>query len=196
MNLVTQIAPNFVVPALLKNGSMIEEFNFKDNMKNKKVILFFWPMDFTFVCPTEIIAFNKLYSEFKKRNTKIVGVSRDSVFVHQAWQNLPIKKGGIGPIKYTLVSDIKGDIQNAYDVTHKKLGVALRASFLIDENWIIRHQVVNDLPFGRNIQDMIRMIDAITFHQQHGEVCPANWESGEIGMTPTQEGLIKYHNFQ
>lgn len=193
MNLVSQIAPNFVAPALLKDGTIIDEFNFRTETKNQMVILFFWPMDFTFVCPTEIISFNQLYHEFKKRNTKIIGVSRDSVFVHQAWKNTEIKKGGIGNIRYTLVSDTKGEIQNAYDVAHPTLGVALRASFLIDENNIVKHQIVNDLPIGRNIQDMIRIIDAVKLHEKYGEVCPADWHNGEKTMHPSQDGLIKYY---
>lgn len=193
MNLVSQTAPNFVAPALLKDGTIINDFNFKQETHNQMVVLFFWPMDFTFVCPTEIIEFNKLYNEFKKRNTKIIGVSRDSVFVHQAWQNIKIEQGGIGKIKYTLISDIKGDIQNAYDVAHPKLGIALRASFLIDQNNIIKHQSVNDLPIGRNIKDIIRIIDAVKLHEQYGDVCPANWNDGEKTIHPSKDGLIEYY---
>ncbi|CAL4319719.1 peroxiredoxin [Buchnera aphidicola] len=193
MNLVTQTAPNFVAPAILKNGNIINEFNFKQNIKNQFTVLFFWPMDFTFVCPTEIISFNELYPEFKKRNTEIIGVSKDSVFVHKAWQNLSIQKGGIGKINYTMVSDIKGEIQDSYDVTHPNMGIALRATFVIDKNWIIRHQVINDLPFGRNIKDILRMVDAITFHEKHGDVCPANWETGKTSIHPSEEGLKKYY---
>ncbi|QCI27135.1 redoxin domain-containing protein [Buchnera aphidicola] len=194
MNLVSQYAPNFIAPAILKDGSIIDEFNFKENIKNKIAILFFWPMDFTFVCPTEIISFNKLYNEFKNKNTEIIGVSRDSVFVHQAWQNIEIKKGGIGKLKYTLISDIKGEIQESYDIAHPTLGISLRASFLIDTKGIVRHQVVNDLPFGRNIKDMLRMIDAIHFYEKHGEVCPANWTKGKKTMHPSKDGLIKYYH--
>ncbi|CAL4042416.1 Alkyl hydroperoxide reductase C [Buchnera aphidicola (Phyllaphis fagi)] len=197
MTLVTQHAPNFIAPAILKDGTIINEFNLEQETKNKLVVLFFWPMDFTFVCPTEIISFNKLYNEFEKRETKIIGISRDSVFVHNAWKNTPIKQGGIGKIQYTMISDITGKIQNSYNIAHPTIGIALRASFLIDKNRIIRHQVVNDLPFGRNIQDMIRMIDAVTFHEKHGDVCPANWESGKESMTPSNAGLMKYfQNYQ
>ncbi|WP_343128309.1 peroxiredoxin [Buchnera aphidicola (Takecallis taiwana)] len=193
MTLVSQHAPNFVTQALIKDGTIVNDFNFKKSTKNKLVVLFFWPMDFTFVCPTEIVAFNELYIEFKKRNTKIIGVSRDSVFVHQAWQNIDIKQGGIGRLKYTLVSDIKGEIQDAYGVAHPELGIALRASFLIDKYGIIKHQTVNDLPLGRNIKDMLRIIDAVTYHEQYGEVCPANWIKGEKTMHPSKSGLIKYY---
>ncbi|WP_422667131.1 peroxiredoxin [Buchnera aphidicola] len=192
MVLVTQKAPNFIASAILKNGDITNEFNLKKFSNHQAVILFFWPMDFTFVCPSEIIEFNKLHLEFKKRNVKIVGVSTDSVYVHQAWQKTPIKNGGIGNISFPMVSDIKHDIQKSYGIEHPDLGVALRASFLIDKNWIIRHQVVNDLPFGRNIQEMIRMVDAIDFYNQNGEVCPANWKSGQEGMKASLEGVSSY----
>ncbi|CAL4042430.1 Alkyl hydroperoxide reductase C [Buchnera aphidicola (Takecallis arundicolens)] len=193
MTLVAQNAPNFVTQAILKNGNIVNNFNFKKETKNKLVVLFFWPMDFTFVCPTEIVVFNQMYNEFKKRNTKIIGVSRDSVFVHQAWQNIKIENGGIGKLKYTLVSDVKGEIQESYGVAHPELGIALRASFLIDINGVVKHQVVNDLPLGRNIKEMIRMIDAVTYHEKYGEVCPVNWKKGEKTIHPSQDGLIKYY---
>ncbi|CAL4319788.1 peroxiredoxin [Buchnera aphidicola] len=194
MNLVTHYAPNFIAPALLKNGSIVDNFNFKKETQKKNIVLFFWPMDFTFVCPTEIISFNEKYPEFQKKNTEIIGVSRDSVFVHQAWQNTPIKKGGIGKIQYTLISDIQGNIQDSYDVAHPILGVSLRATFVIDTNGIIKHQIVNDLPFGRNINEILRIIDAIQFHEKNGDVCPANWKSGKNAMHPSKDGLIKYYN--
>ncbi|CAL4326246.1 peroxiredoxin C [Buchnera aphidicola] len=192
MVLVTKHAPNFIAPALLSNNEIIEKFDFKKYSNGQPIILFFWPMDFTFVCPSEIIEFNKLYTDFKKRNVKIVGVSIDSVFVHQAWQKTLPKNGGIGQINFPMVSDIKHDIQKSYGIEHPILGVALRASFLIDSNWIVRHQVVNDLPFGRNIKEMIRMVDAIDFHNKHGEVCPANWEKGKKGMQASSEGVAEY----
>ncbi|QCI22639.1 peroxiredoxin [Buchnera aphidicola] len=192
MVLVTQNAPNFIAPAILKNNEIVEQFDLKKYSNGKSIILFFWPMDFTFVCPSEIIEFNTLYSEFKKRNVKIVGVSIDSIFVHQAWQKILPKNGGIGKIKFPMVSDIKHSIQKSYGIEHPNLGVALRASFLIDSNWIVRHQVVNDLPFGRNIKEMIRMVDAIDFHNKFGEVCPANWNKGEKGIAPSSEGVAKY----
>lgn len=194
MSLVTQDAPNFIAPAILHDGTIIDHFNLKKDIKNKLVVLFFWPMDFTFVCPTEIISFNKLYQEFKNRNTEIIGISKDSIFVHQAWKNISIKNGGIGNIQYPLISDIKGEIQDAYNIMHPKIGVALRASFLIDTKWIVRHEVVNDLPFGRNIQDMIRMIDSIQVYETKGEVCPANWKPGKPSMHPSQKGLMNYCN--
>jgi len=192
MVLVTQNAPNFIAPAVLKNSEIIDEFNLKEYSNGQSIVLFFWPMDFTFVCPSEIIEFNKLYLEFKKRHVKIVGVSIDSVFVHQAWQKTLPKNGGIGTINFPMVSDIKHSIQKSYGIEHPELGIALRASFLIDSNWIIRHQVVNDLPFGRNIKEMIRMIDALDFHNKFGEVCPANWEKGQQGMKASSEGVSEY----
>ncbi|NIH40976.1 MAG: redoxin domain-containing protein [Buchnera aphidicola (Periphyllus aceris)] len=192
MSLVTQKAPNFIASAILKNKKIIENFNFKKYIKNKKAVLFFWPMDFTFVCPSEIIKFNELYEEFKKRKVKLIGVSLDSVYVHLAWQKTKYKNGGIGPINYVMVSDLKRKIQKSYKIEHPKLGVSLRASFLIDENRIIRHEVVNDLPYGRNIQEMLRMIDSIIFHEKFGEVCPANWTTKKKGIKPTPQGISKY----
>jgi len=192
MVLVAKKAPNFIAPAILKNGNIINKFDLKKYSSGQSVILFFWPMDFTFVCPSEIIEFNNIATDLKNKNVKIVGVSIDSVFVHQAWQNTPIKNGGIGNINFPMVSDIKREIQQSYGIEHPNFGVALRASFLIDSNWIIRHQIVNDLPFGRNIKDIIRMIDAVDFHNKHGEVCPANWEIGKQGMQASLEGVSSY----
>ncbi|CAL4042650.1 peroxiredoxin C [Buchnera aphidicola] len=192
MVLVTQKAPDFTAPAILHNGKIIENFNFKKYTSNKATILFFWPMDFTFVCPSEIIAFNQFYEEFKQRDVKIVGVSFDSVFVHNAWRNTPINKGGIGEIKYTMVSDLTRNIQKTYDIEHPHLGMALRASFLINKNGIICHQVINDLPFGRNIKEMLRMVDAMQFHEKNGSVCPAQWEKGQDSMEASPSGVSKY----
>ncbi|QCI25402.1 redoxin domain-containing protein [Buchnera aphidicola (Sitobion avenae)] len=192
MVLVTQNAPNFIAPAILKNNQIVEQFDLKKYSNGQPIVLFFWPMDFTFVCPSEIIEFNKLYTDFEKRNVKIVGVSIDSVFVHQAWQKTLPKNGGIGKINFPMVSDIKHTIQKSYGIEHPNLGIALRASFLIDSNWIIRHQVVNDLPFGRNIKEIIRMVDAVDFHDKFGEVCPANWKKGERGMKASEEGVSEY----
>lgn len=192
MVLVTQKAPDFTAPAILHNGNIIENFNFREYTEGTAAVLFFWPMDFTFVCPSEIIAFNQFYDEFKKRKVKIVGVSFDSVFVHNAWRNTPINKGGIGEIQYVMVSDIKRNIQKIYDVEHPNLGMALRASFLIDQNGIIYHQVINDLPFGRNIKEILRMIDAMQFHKKNGLVCPAQWEKGKDAIEASPIGISKY----
>ncbi|CAL4319694.1 redoxin domain-containing protein [Buchnera aphidicola] len=192
MHLITKLAPNFIAPAINKQGKIVENFNFKEYISKKITILFFWPMDFTFVCPSEIIAFNKSYNEFKKRNVKIVGVSIDSIFTHQAWRNTSIQKGGIGKIKYFMVSDIKREIQKSYGIEHPELGIALRASFIIDENRIIRHQSINDLPYGRNINEIIRIIDAIKFHKKYKYVCPANWDDKKEGIIPTKKGISNY----
>ncbi|CAL4319859.1 peroxiredoxin C [Buchnera aphidicola] len=192
MTLVTQLAPDFLTSAVLKNGKIIDNFHFKKYISGKKAVLFFWPMDFTFVCPSEILSFNKYYQEFKNRNVKLIGISFDSVFVHLAWQKTKYKNGGIGPIKFAMASDIKRTIQKSYGVEHPVLGMALRASFLIDENGIIRHQVINDLPYGRNIKEMLRMVDSLIFHQKNGEVCPANWNINKAGMQANPEGVSKY----
>ena len=155
MVLVTRQAPDFTAAAVLGNGEIVEKFNFKQHTNGKPTVLFFWPMDFTFVCPSELIAFDKRYEEFQKRGVEVVGVSFDSEFVHNAWRNTPVDQGGIGPVKYAMVADIKREIQKAYGIEHPDEGVALRGSFLIDANGIVRHQVVNDLPLGRNIDEML-----------------------------------------
>ncbi|WP_343154900.1 redoxin domain-containing protein [Buchnera aphidicola (Pseudoregma panicola)] len=192
MTLVTRKAPTFFSTAILKNNKIIEKFDFKKYIKNKISVLFFWPMDFTFVCPTEIIEFNNSYEEFKKRNTRIIGVSCDSIYSHYTWKKIAIKNGGIGELKYTIISDIKKEIQKLYEVEHPEAGVSLRATFLIDNNGIIRNEIINDLPYGRNIKEVIRMIDAIKFHKKYGEVCPSNWNKNKIGIKPSIEGLKKY----
>ncbi len=188
--LVTKEAPNFVAPAVMPDGSIVEDFKLSD-LLGKYVILFFWPLDFTFVCPTEIIAHDKRVNQFKERNVEIVGVSIDSQFTHYAWRNTSIDDGGIGPIKYPMVADITHEITRAYGVEHPD-GVALRATFLIDKDGIVQHQVVNNLPLGRNVDEMLRMVDALQFTEEHGEVCPAGWKQGESGMTPTADGVSDY----
>ena len=188
--LVTKEAPNFVAPAVMPDGSIVEDFKLSD-LRGKYVILFFWPLDFTFVCPTEIIAHDKRVEHFKERNVEIVGVSIDSQFTHFAWRNTSVDDGGIGPIQYPMVADITHEITRAYGVEHPD-GVALRASFLIDKEGVVQHQVVNNLPLGRNADEMLRMVDALQFSEEHGEVCPAGWNKGESGMTPTAEGVADY----
>ena len=188
--LVTQRAPKFEAPAVMPDGTIVEDFKLSD-LLGKYVLLFFWPLDFTFVCPTEIIAHDKRMDQFKERNVEVVGVSIDSQFTHYAWRNTPIDDGGIGPVKYPIVADIKHEITRAYGVEHPD-GVALRASFLIDKDGIVQHQVVNNLPLGRNVDEMIRVVDALQFTEEHGEVCPAGWNKGESGMTPTAEGVADY----
>lgn len=192
MVLVTRQAPDFTAAAVLGTGEIVDNFNLKSHIQGKPVVIFFWPMDFTFVCPSELIAFDKRYVEFQKRGVEIIGVSFDSEFVHNAWRQVPTDKGGIGPVKYPMVADIKREIIKAYGIEHPDAGVALRGSFLIDKDGIVRHQIVNDLPLGRNVDEMIRMVDALQFHEEFGEVCPAQWKKGQEGMRASPEGVAKY----
>ena len=192
MVLVTRQAPDFTSSAVLGNGEIVDNFNFKKHIEGKAAVLFFYPLDFTFVCPSELIAFDHRYEEFKKRGVEVVGVSIDSQFTHNAWRNTPTENGGIGAVKYALAADVKHEIAKAYGIEHPEAGVALRASFLIDKNGVVRHQMVNDLPLGRNIDEMLRMVDALQFHEEHGEVCPAQWEKGKEGMKDNPEGVAKY----
>lgn len=190
--LVGRPAPDFTAAAVLGNGNIVDSFTLTEAIKGKKAVVFFYPLDFTFVCPSELIAFDKRYDEFKKRDVEVIGVSIDSQFSHNAWRNTPVKQGGIGSVKYTLVADVKHEICQAYDVEHPEAGVALRGSFLIDAEGKVRHQVVNDLPLGRNVDEMLRMVDALNFHEAHGEVCPAGWQEGKSGMDASPEGVAKY----
>lgn len=189
--LVGKSAPDFTAAAVLGNGEIVGDFNLTDAIKGKKAVLFFYPLDFTFVCPSELIAFDHRFEEFQKRGVEVIGVSIDSQFSHNAWRNTPVNEGGIGAVKYTLVADTKHEICQAYDVESEG-GVAFRGSFLIDEEGNVRHQVVNDLPLGRNIDEMLRMVDALSFHQEHGEVCPAGWQEGEKGMNASPDGVAAY----
>ncbi|HAD49513.1 MAG: alkyl hydroperoxide reductase [Idiomarina sp.] len=190
--LVGRKAPDFTAAAVLGSGEIVEDFKFSDQIKGKKAVLFFYPLDFTFVCPSELIAFDKRLDEFKKRGVEVIGVSIDSQFTHSAWRNTSTDDGGIGQVKYPLVADVRHSICKAYDVEHPEAGVAFRGSFLIDEEGTVRHQVVNDLPLGRNIDEMLRMVDALNFNQKHGEVCPAGWEEGKEGMKENAEGVAAY----
>jgi peroxiredoxin (alkyl hydroperoxide reductase subunit C) len=159
--------------------------------KGKYVVLFFYPLDFTFVCPTELIAFNRKLDEFKKRNTEVIGVSVDSAFSHLAWKNTPVNEGGIGDVQYPIVADLTKQISRDYGILFNE-AIALRGLFLIDKEGVVRHAVINDLPLGRSIDEALRMVDALQFHEKYGEVCPANWKAGEDGMKPTQEGVASY----
>ncbi len=189
--LVGKPAPDFTAAAVLGNGEIVDNYNFAEATKGKKAVVFFYPLDFTFVCPSELLAFDHRIEEFKKRGVEVIGVSIDSHFTHNAWRNTPVNDGGIGPVKYTLVADMTHSICQAYDVESAG-GMAFRGSFLIDENGDVRHQVVNDLPLGRNIDEMLRMVDALIFHQEHGEVCPAGWQDGDKGMQASPEGVASY----
>lgn len=190
--LVGKHAPDFTASAVLGNGQIDDNFNLKKATAGKYAVVFFYPLDFTFVCPSELIAFDNRLEEFKKRNVEVIGVSIDSAFTHSAWRNTPVEKGGIGQVGYTLVADIKHEICQAYDVELAGAGVALRGSFLIDKAGVVQHQVVNNLPLGRDIDEMLRVIDALQFTEEHGEVCPAGWNKGKKGMKADAAGVAKY----
>jgi peroxiredoxin (alkyl hydroperoxide reductase subunit C) len=189
--LVTNPAPDFTATAVLADGSIVEDFKLSENFGEKGTVLFFYPLDFTFVCPSEIIAFSHRIEEFKSRGVNVIGVSVDSQFSHFAWRETPVDKGGIGRIKYPLVADLSKQISRDYDVLFGE-SVALRGSFLIDGKGVVRHAVINDLPLGRNIDEMIRMVDAMQFTDEHGEVCAAGWNKGDEGMKATTEGVAEY----
>jgi len=190
--LVGKPAPDFKVPAVLGDGSIVDNFWFSVATKGKYAVVVFYPLDFTFVCPTELIALDHRFDEFKSRGVEVVAVSIDSHFTHNAWRNTPIEKGGIGPVRYIMAADIDHSICKAYDVEAAAPAVAYRGSFLIDRQGIVRHQVVNDLPLGRNMDELIRMVDALQFFEQHGEVCPAGWNKGDSGMNASPDGVAKY----
>jgi len=188
--LVTNEAPDFTAIAVMPDNTFNEEFKLSD-MRGKYVLLFFYPLDFTFVCPSEILAFNKAVDTFKEKNCEVVGVSIDSHFSHLAWKNTAINDGGIGQIQFPLVADLDKSIAENYGIL-LDMGIALRGLYLIDKDGVIRHQVVNDLPLGRNVDEALRMLDALQFIEEHGDVCPANWNKGDDAMEPTAEGVAKY----
>ena len=187
--LVTREAPDFTATAVMGDNSF-KELKLSD-YRGKYVLLFFYPLDFTFVCPSEIIAFNKKLDEFKQRGVEVIGVSIDSEFTHLAWKNVKTSDGGIGNIQYPLVADITKEIARSYGILFNE-AVALRGLFLIDQEGIVKHSVVNDLPLGRSVNEALRMVDALQFSEEHGEVCPANWHAGEEGMKPSKEGVAEY----
>ena len=189
--LVGKQAPDFTVPAVLGNGEIVDSFNFAEATKGKYAVVLFYPLDFTFVCPSELIALDHRMDEFKARGVEVVAVSIDSHFTHNAWRNTPINQGGIGAVRYTLAADLTHSICKDYDVEHA-IGVAYRGTFLIDKNGVVRHQVVNDLPLGRNMDELLRMVDALDFHEAHGEVCPAGWNKGDSGMNASPAGVAEY----
>ncbi len=188
--LVSKQAPDFAANAVFGNNE-IKELKLSD-YRGQYVVLFFYPLDFTFVCPSELIAFDHRLAEFQARNVQVIGVSIDSQFTHLAWKNTPVEKGGIGQVGYPLVADVKHEICQAYDVEFGAAGVAFRGSFLIDKEGVVQHQVVNNLPLGRNVDEMLRMVDALQFVEENGEVCPAGWNKGKAGMKPTPEGVAAY----
>ena len=190
--LVGKAAPDFTAAAVLANGDIVEDFNLKAHLKGSYGLVFFYPLDFTFVCPSEILAYSNRVPQFEKLNVKVVAVSVDSQFTHSAWRNTSPKDGGLGPVKFPMVADMTKQIARDYDVLIEQDGVALRGTFLIDRDGIVRHQLVNDLPLGRNADEALRMVDALQFHEENGEVCPAGWNKGDEGMKADASGVAKY----
>jgi len=190
--LVGRKAPDFTAAAVLGDGSIVDVYRFSEATNGKYAVVFFWPLDFTFVCPSELIAFDHRLQEFQSRKVEVIGVSVDSQFTHNAWRNTPVKLGGIGPVGYTMVADLSHAICKAYDVETPDGTRALRGSFLIDRSGVVQHQVVNHLPLGRNVDEMLRMVDALQFFEEHGEVCPAGWQKGAKGMKETPAGVAAY----
>jgi len=189
--LVTRKAPDFKAPAVLANNQIVDNFELSKNLGKNGAVVFFWPKDFTFVCPSEILAMDHRVKEFAEKGFNIIGVSVDSDVVHFAWKNTAVDQGGIGNVTFPLVSDITKQISRDYDVLVEG-SVALRGTFLIDRNQIVRHATINDLPLGRNMDEFLRLADALLFVEQHGEVCPAGWQKGQSGMKPTADGVKDY----
>lgn len=189
--LVGKPAPDFTCAAVLGNGEIVDEFTLSETIKGKYALIFFYPLDFTFVCPSELIALDHRVAKFKELGVEVIGVSIDSQFTHNAWRNTPVDKGGIGQVGYTLAADVRHDICRAYDVEAAG-GVAFRGAFLIDDKGVVRSQIVNDLPLGRNIDELVRLVDALQFHEEHGEVCPAGWNKGDKGMNASPDGVAAY----
>jgi len=189
--LVGKPAPDFTATAVMGDNTIAAGFNLRTHIKDKYAVLFFYPLDFTFVCPSEILAFDHRLKEFQDRNCEVIAVSVDSQFTHLAWKNTPVNNGGLGQVKFPMVADLSKAIARDYDVLINE-AVSLRGSFLIDKNGVVQHQVVNALSLGRNIDEMIRMLDALQFTEQHGEVCPAGWNKGKAGMKASTEGVADY----
>ena len=190
--LVGREAPDFTAAAVLADGKIIDDYSLQEAIADKYGVIFFYPLDFTFVCPSELIALDHAVDQFRSRDVEVIGVSIDSQFTHNAWRNTPVAQGGIGQVKYTLVADIHHHICRSYGVEHPEAGVALRGVFVIDKDGIVRSQIVNDLPLGRSIDEILRVVDALQFNEEHGEVCPANWKKGDIGMQASPAGVAKY----
>ena len=190
--LVGRPAPDFTAAAVLADGDIVEDFNLKTYLAGSYGVLFFYPLDFTFVCPSEILAFSNRVPQFAQRNTKVVAISVDSQYSHYAWRNTAPNDGGLGPVQFPMVADITKHIARDYDVLIEDDGVALRGTFLIDQDGIVRHQLVNDLPIGRNVDEAIRTLDALQFHEENGDVCPAGWNKGDEGMAANQAGVATY----
>ena len=191
MTLVGKRAPDFTCAAVLADGEIVEDFRLSQVLSGKYGLLVFYPLDFTFVCPSELIALDHRIEALRERNCEVIGISIDSQFTHYAWRETPVDRGGIGKLRYTLAADVKHEICRAYEVESEG-GVAFRGAFLIDREGIVRSQIVNDLPLGRNMDELVRLVDALQFHETHGEVCPAGWQKGDSGMTATASGVASY----
>jgi len=190
--LVGRMGPDFTAPAVLGDGTIINNFNLRERTKGKYAVIVFYPLDFTFVCPSELIALDHRVAELKAKGVEVISVSIDSHFTHNAWRNTPIDKGGIGQVKCTMVADLNHSIAQNYGVEHPEMGVAFRGTFLLDKNGLVRHMVVNDLPLGRNMDEIGRMVDALSYFEEHGEVCPAGWKKGDKGMKASPSGVAEY----
>lgn len=196
--LVGKKAPDFTTQAVLANGGIVDDFNLYEQIKGKYAAVVFYPMDFTFVCPSELIALSKRAKTLRGLGVEVIGISIDSHHTHNAWRNTAVNSGGIGPVEYTLAADMDHSISRAYGIqsdggdSYYPAGVAMRATFVIDQNGIIRHQVVNDEPLGRNMDELVRVVESLQFFEEHGQVCPAGWQKGEAGMTNTAEGVAEY----
>jgi len=196
MLLIGKEAPDFTASTVMPDNSIVDLFNMSSFIHNKKAVLFFYPLDFTFVCPSEIIALDKRISEFEKRDVALMIISVDSHFTHLAYKNVPVAKGGIGQVRMPMVADLTKKISTEYGVLSNG-GVAFRGTFILDQHKIVRHQSINDLPLGRNIDEILRLIDALDHFEKHGEVCPANWKTGDNAITPTVSGIetyLKHHS--
>ncbi|WP_297573722.1 peroxiredoxin [uncultured Campylobacter sp.] len=189
--IVTKKATDFTAPAVLGNGQIVEDFNLYKNIGKNGAVVFFYPKDFTFVCPSEIIAFDHRFKDFQERGINVIGISCDNEYSHFAWRETPVDKGGIGKVQFPLVADLTKQISRDFDVLFGE-AVALRGSFLLDKDGTVRHSVVNDFPLGRNIDEMIRMVDTMLFTNEHGEVCPAGWHKGDKAMKASTEGVASY----
>jgi peroxiredoxin (alkyl hydroperoxide reductase subunit C) len=190
--LVGRQVPDFTCPAVLGNGDIVDKFNLYEHIKGKHALVFFYPLDFTFVCPSELIALDHRLQEFKQRKVEVIAVSIDSHYTHNAYRQTPVNQGGIGEVGYTMAADINHAICQSFGVEHPVAGVALRAAFIIDRQGMVRSQIVNDLPIGRNVDELLRVIDAVQFFEENGEVCPAGWKKGEAGMKANPKGVASY----
>lgn len=190
--LVGRKAPGFTAPAVLAGGQIVEDFNLMKRTQGQYVVLVFYPLDFTFVCPTELISLDRRFDAFRERGVEVLAISVDSQFSHAAWRERPVSEGGIGPVRFTLIADVSHTIVRDYDVEVEGAAVAYRGTFLLDREGIVRHQVVNDLPLGRNMDELIRMVDALQFFETHGEVCPAGWNQGQQGIKADAEGVAEF----